>query len=946
LQATATLGLAGLSRWTRSRGARLDALLLAIACVGMAYALAVALLVSRASDQRQSIMREAAAGAGAAAHSVDLELAGARSRLFQLAAAKSLGSASLPAFLDEATSTASPTQSAVLLFDRSGHLLLSTAPAALEREEVSAAVHRLVGPPGVPRSKDATDAALVPTASGTGMVVALPVVGNDGDHYTLALVVGPKGLAETFQHAPPAPGWLAALVDRSGTTVLQTGRDRRFEVARIDLPPYRGQAVDGDASMTDIPGRGSMFIAQNRSEASGWTAAVGVPKTAIAEPWWRSLILITNGGGVLLALASVLALATAGRIARPYVEKITASEARFRVMADTVPAILFAAAPDGSCSYVNRRFYDFTNTPPGSALGFGWMEAVHPKDREGVMKCLVSSADEDGVVLSELRLRDAHGNYRWFLARLRPERDPYGRVINWFGSSTDIDHVKQAEGALRAANGRLAAVLAGIDECYCTLDHEYRVTFVNEAAARWIGQDPVQIVGRTLGEAIPDLAGDELAMPLRHAIDQRAPFHIERKSAATSGRWIEVHGYPWADGQSIFFRDITRRKSAEDGVRRAQALLQATMDALSAHIVVVDENGIITAANAAWRRVGQQDGHADGRHRLGSHYLAACHAGIASSDFKTMAHGLRTVVDGKKREFRMHYSRQARGRMARFQLRATSFDESGRHIVIAQEDVTDITRAETELHELAGRLLRVQDEERRRIARDLHDTTTQNLVAALMHLDFVRQPARGHEPTAGAIEEVRALIDRSVQELRTLSYLLHPPLLEELGLASALKWFIRGFEKRSGIAVDFIGQGDGRRPRPDVENALFRVVQEALTNVHRHSGSLTAEVRLIQDARALVLEIADRGSGIAGGEKSIAAAGPESLGVGISGMRVRLQQLGGTLDISSTASGTRITARVPVGGKIDRMADRRRAPAEPSRLGRANDEPAGLGLQA
>ncbi len=944
MQATATHPLAGLSRWTRARGARLDALLLAIACVGMAYALTVALLVSRAFDQRQSIIRDAAASAGTAAHSVDLELASARSLLFRLAAAKSLGSGSLAAFRDQATAMPRPPHSAVLLFDRGGQVLLSTTPAALDRKEVSAAVRRLVGSPDAPRSSDAADAALVPTGSGFGMVIAAPVLGDDGDHYTLALAVGSKGLAEVFQHAPP--GWLVALADRLGTTVVQNPQGRRFEAGRIDLPPKSGQAGDGDANMADIPGRGSMFVAQSRSEASGWTAFVGVPKAAMTEPWWRSLILITNGGGVLLVLATVLALSTGGRIARPYVEKITEGEARFRVMADTVPAILFAARPDGCCSYVNRRFYDFTNMPAGAALGFGWIEAVHPKDRERVMKCLRAPTNEDGVVLSELRLRDAHGNYRWFLARLRPVRDPYGRIINWFGSATDIDHVKQAEGALRAANGRLAAVLAGIDECYCTVDHECRVTFVNEGAARWIGQDPAQIVGRTLGEAMPDLAVEDVATALRQAIDRQAPFHIEGKSAATSGRWIEVHGYPWADGQSIFFRDITRRKTAEDGLRRAQALLQATMDALSAHIVVVDERGIITAANAAWRRVGQQDGHAGARHRLGSHYLAACHAGIAPSDFKTMAQGLRAVVEGKKREFRMHYSRQARGRTASFQLRATSFEESGRHIVIAQEDVTDITQAEGELHALAGRLLRVQDEERRRIARDLHDTTTQNLVAALMHLDFVRQPPRSVDHSAGAIEEVRALIDRSVQELRTLSYLLHPPLLEELGLASALKWFIRGFEKRSGIAVDFIGQGDGKRPRPDVESALFRVVQEALTNVHRHSGSLTAEVRLIQDPRAIVLEIVDQGNGLAGRDKSIDTAGSESLGVGISGMRIRLRQLGGTLGISSTAAGTTIRARVPIGDNIDRIVDRRRAVAGPSRVGPANEEPASLGLQA
>ena len=194
------------------------------------------------------------------------------------------------------------------------------------------------------------------------------------------------------------------------------------------------------------------------------------------------------------------------------------------------------------------------------------------------------------------------------------------------------------------------------------------------------------------------------------------------------------------------------------------------------------------------------------------------------------------------------------------------------------------------------------------MARDLHDTTAQNLVAALLDIDRLTARLVLDDASGELVEEVRKLIELSLQEIRTLSYLLHPPLLDELGLPSALRWFVRGFENRSGITIALTIEDDMERLPPPVESALFRVIQEALTNIHRHSESATAEIRLTRSAQEVVLEIADQGRGIATDDGS--AIDIASLGLGISGMRVRLHQLGGELVIHSTGQGTTVRAAI------------------------------------
>jgi signal transduction histidine kinase len=230
-----------------------------------------------------------------------------------------------------------------------------------------------------------------------------------------------------------------------------------------------------------------------------------------------------------------------------------------------------------------------------------------------------------------------------------------------------------------------------------------------------------------------------------------------------------------------------------------------------------------------------------------------------------------------------------------------------------QQRTVELNSANRSLGELTGRLLHLQDEERRRIARELHDSVGQTLAALSMNLASVAADIERLKKTAGTITDSAALVKDMSTDIRTISYLLHPPLLDEAGLSSALSWYIQGFSERSKIEVQLeIPQDFGRLPR-DLETAIFRVVQECLTNIHRHSESSVAKVRIIKNDERIRVEVADKGKGISP-EKRLEVVTSGTPGVGLRGMRERIRQLGGGLEIYSDGhgKGTQVVATLPV----------------------------------
>jgi signal transduction histidine kinase len=235
-----------------------------------------------------------------------------------------------------------------------------------------------------------------------------------------------------------------------------------------------------------------------------------------------------------------------------------------------------------------------------------------------------------------------------------------------------------------------------------------------------------------------------------------------------------------------------------------------------------------------------------------------------------------------------------------------------------QQRTHELKQAHETLRTLSGSLLQAHDEERRRVARELHDSAGQYLAAVQMNLTALANLAGASlgESAQARLADTIDLVDRCTAEIRTLSYLLHPPLLDDVGLASAISWYVEGFSQRSGVAVSVDMPKDLARPSHEIETALFRIVQQSLANIHRHSDSKVARIRLSVENNRLAVEISDEGRGFAPEVLAKLRDNRQLPGVGISGMRERMNALRGTFDVISSESGTTVRVSVPTDSAV------------------------------
>jgi two-component system NarL family sensor kinase len=452
---------------------------------------------------------------------------------------------------------------------------------------------------------------------------------------------------------------------------------------------------------------------------------------------------------------------------------------------------------------------------------------------------------------------------------------------------------------LAATNARLADILESVSDCYFTLDRAYRITGTNSATLRWCGRSQAEIVG----QSYLDLVGhhSECARAVEQAIERGQAFHGELASCLRPGRYLDFHAYPSSEGASVFFSDVTERHAAHLAIREERELLQSSMDALSAHVAFLDERGTIIAVNSAWHRFAQDNGFGDPDHGIGSNYLDACR-----TEERTFS-GMEAVIAGTDNRFRTVYRCDAPNRRRWFQLRATRFMAGDKvRIIVAHEDITDIVDARAAVGEMSERLLTLQEEERQRIAAELHDSTAQHLVAAGLHL---MQVDRFVERSAGRriLDEIDRSLETALKELRVFTYLLHPRELEAEGLAGAMRSFAAGFSDRTALPVTVrVAEVTDGLPL-ELRRTMLRIFQEALTNAHRHAEATRVVVTLRMTSGGTILCIGDDGRGM----RRPAPAGLPTLGVGIPGMRIRLHQFGGSLRIRSSRRGTIVRAFIP-----------------------------------
>ncbi len=483
------------------------------------------------------------------------------------------------------------------------------------------------------------------------------------------------------------------------------------------------------------------------------------------------------------------------------------------------------------------------------------------------------------------------------------------------------ENLLNAEKALRSSEQVLSTAFRNSPDAFSINPFPNGPYFeVNDGFTRLTGYSRDEVIGKTPREMDLWVIAEERDRVLASLIESGEARDVEFRFRTKDRRvrvgqmnasLIDINGQRCT---LVVVRDMTERKEAEQILRSSEERFRLLVRDLHFAVVLHSPEARVEFANrAAHYMFGLPDGAAIGKSlpELGISTVDEDGNDIPQSERPVMT-VLRTrqPVSDALIGFRHPGSENI---LWTFGNIVPQFDSSGSviRLISSFADVTRMRNAERAIHLLSTQLLKLQDEERRRLGRELHDGLAQTVLAINLSLAQVRQSLSPQDDAAAnSLERARTLTQQMSREIRTLSYLLHPPLLDDLGLVSALKEYAHGFAERSGIRTQLHANAQFDRLPQAFELALFRIVQESLANIQRHSGSPSAEVRLSQEDRQITLEVTDFGCGMA----LTSDRGPQPrdthLGVGIPGMRERISQLGGHFHLISGPTGTTVRATI------------------------------------
>jgi PAS domain S-box-containing protein len=588
--------------------------------------------------------------------------------------------------------------------------------------------------------------------------------------------------------------------------------------------------------------------------------------------------------------------------------------------------------------------------PPGGFKGTyeAWAAMVHPEDWPETER-IHREAMETGLLEAEWRVVWPDRSVHWVAARGQVFRDDAGKPLRMVGVNLDITASKCADEALREQRERaeFVAYASDVGFFFCDLPFDKLIWDERVKNHFWLPPD-ADVTIHTFYKQIHPEDRELTRLAIEESIANNTRYEVEYRTVAPDGRqrWVRAIGRTFysESGKPVRFDgitlDVTKRKQAEEALRASEAKYKNLFENMAEEVhfwqLVRDETGEIKT----WRLV---DANPPALRTWGKPGIESVRGKTTDEIFGPgMADHYVPVVRKIMTEGRPHSFEDFNPILNRH-FRFTSVP-LGEYFITTGADVTAIKKAEIalrasegryrelaesleqqvqdrtvelqarnrqvllmyeSLRALSTRLMKVQDEERRRIARDLHDSAGQLLAAISIQLSNLGTELRAAAPELREqVEETESIVNQLQKEIRTTSYLLHPPLLDEAGLYCALSWYVEGLNKRSDVQTELEMAADfGRLPR-DMELAVFRLVQESLTNIHRHSGSKTATIRVARDERTITVEVRDEGKGIP--PEKLLEIQSEGSGVGIRGMRERLRQFGGELKIESGGSGTRV----------------------------------------
>lgn len=613
---------------------------------------------------------------------------------------------------------------------------------------------------------------------------------------------------------------------------------------------------------------------------------------------------------------------------------------------DSSDDIIVSKSLDGIVTSWNKSAERVFGYAAPQAIGKPLSALIIPKDRQQEEAEILARIQQGEPVdhFDTVRQRK-DGSLVDVSVTISPIRDSAGRIVGASKVARDITEKKRWE---RNA-ALLAAIVDSSDDVIVSKNLDGIITSWNRGAERTFGYSAHEAIGKHITLIIPPDRLEEESEILRRLRRGERIDHFETARQRKDGVLLDMSLTisPIRDaaghiiGASKVARDITLQKRADEILRESEAKFRAVFEQTTQFAGIMTKDGVLVEANklcldvcgyraeqvlgklfweAPWWRNFKESREkiraAIATVAVGAPYREVLRYSFADGSQRLMQFALYPIIDEKGQVIFLHptgvdITDQKRTEENYRRLAETLDAEVRARTREVEQRNADVVKQAEQVRDLSIRLMKTQDEERRHVARELHDSAGQTLAVLGMSVGALISKLETIAPElaqdAGRIEE---FVQQLHREIRTTSYLLHPPLLDESGLASAVSWYVQGLNERSGLAIALeIAEDFGRLPA-DMELAIFRIVQEGLTNIHRHSGSNSAEIRIARDDHRVRIAIADQGKGMS--PERLAEIQSRGSGVGIRGMRERVRQFRGDMKIESSGSGTQIVMSLPI----------------------------------